>query len=145
MDRLREILQGATVPLRRGNPAERPVDTRGLPHESEYDHLEKVDCYYIYVGIHTEAAELCREEFVQLVYSNPVLRKIESGLGYREAAKELGNYRLALSLFALGEYLGLWQTITPVTLGFSFADASRLAEKGFIIATGFHTWGACNA
>lgn len=159
--RLFEILNETTCELRKGRvfegtpslveQAERgddaPLSGGGvleiyaMPHVSEVppDTLEMVDVEFEVIGVDKAKAESRRDELRAILDSYPRLDRLASGPSYIEVGSEIGSQSGAFQLFALGKVLGLWDIITPASMGFVGDEARRMAGSGFIMITGYHS------
>ncbi len=161
LERLRQILSVTTVQLRRGEEVEGDpelveavkglkegddldrlpggsVHIYAMPHESEAKKgIEKVDCHFIIVGVDKAAAQTCREELVAILGDYPQPDRLAGGPSYIEVGAVIGDQGAAFQLFALGKVLGLWDVITPKTLGVTGPDADQLAGRGMVMMSGF--------
>ena len=59
-----------------------------------------------------------------------------TALAERIPAPVIGTLLIAAT-FALGQALGMWKVITPKRLGFTGAEADRLAGNGLVMMTGW--------
>jgi hypothetical protein len=145
LQRLHEILDRTTVQLRKGEQVtmERvgPLDVvtiDAMPHESEaLDSLEKVDMELLVVGVDGEEAKKYRSELVSILDKYPDPKRLAKGPSYIEVGAEIGDQGAAFQLFALGKVLGLWEVITPATLGLK-ERARELAGMGMIMISGYN-------
>jgi hypothetical protein len=143
--RLYEILGETTVQLRKGEMVEErkagPVDVVeifAMPHVSEAEpELEKVDLEFLVIGVNKPVAEARKAELVEILKTYPQPDRLAGGPSYIEVGAEIGDQGAAFQLFALGKVLGLWQLITPATMGFTGEEAGKMAGAGFIMITGF--------
>jgi hypothetical protein len=76
-------------------------------------------------------------ELAALLATYPQPERLAAGPSYIEVGAELGSQDMALRLFALGQVLGFWTLITPVTCGFAGEEARALAGQGWIMISGF--------
>lgn len=145
LDKLHEILSLTTVQLRKGAEITERDTTSGLhvtevyamPHESEVSSVEKVDLEFLVVGVNKAAAELHKAELIELLKDYPDPEQLAGGPSYIAVGAEIGDQGAAFCLFALGKMLGLWDVITPATMGFSGQQAKDMAGAGYIMITGF--------
>lgn len=145
--RLREILKATTGQYRKGpqivtEPAtqEMPVTVThvyAVPHEDDATNLELVDCHFIKVGVDKAEAEKHRDELIAILREWPDPEQLAGGPSYITAGGTIGDQGAAFQLFALGKVLGLWNVITPESMGFEGAEASQMAGAGFVMCTGF--------
>ena len=145
LDGLYAILRDTTVQLRKGEEVTeeqvgsvRRVDVYAMPHESEAEgNLVKVDCHFVVVGVDKAKAEKHRDELIAILKTYPAQDRLAGGPSYIEVGAEIGDQGAAFQLFALGEALGLWQVITPKTVGIAGAEADQLAGSGMVMISGF--------
>lgn len=161
LDRLYKILAETTIQLRKGEVLEGTpelvkaaknvkaedkfsdlpggvLEIYAMPHESEArPDLEKVDMEFVTIGVDKAKAEQHRTELISILnqYPNPV--RLAGGPSYIEVGAEIGDQAAAFQLFALGKVLGLWDVITPATMGFTGVEARQMAGSGFVMMTGF--------
>ena len=145
LPRLHEILRQTTIQLRKGGEVEERmvdgvevVDVYAMPpvHAARPD-VELIDVEFITIGVDKGKAETQRDSLVGILRTYPDPQRLAQGPSYIEVGAELGDQGLALQLFALGKALGLWDIITPASLGFSGDEARDLAGRGFVMITGF--------
>ena len=145
LDRLYKILADTTVQLRKG-PAitERkagPIavtEIYAMPHESEAGpELEKVDVEFMVIGVERAKAQAHKAELISILKTYPNPERLAGGPSYIEVGGEIGDQGAAFQLFALGKVLGLWDIITPATMGFDGDEARAMAGQGFVMMTGF--------
>lgn len=154
--RLHEILRETTVQLRKGETLEGTtalVDAikRGdedlpggvaefycMPHEADAD-LVKVDCEFLVIGVDKAKANDRRAELVSILDTYPNPDRLAGGPSYIEVGDEIGDQGAAFQLFALGKVLGLWDVITPATMGLTGSEARQLAGSGFVMITGYRS------
>ncbi len=143
-DRLHKILAATTVQLRKGEAVvER--DLRGvhvteiyaMPHESKVPDVEKVDMTLLTIGVDKAAAQQHRDELIRILKAWPDPQQLAGGPSYITVGAEIGDQGAAFQLFALGKVLGLWDVITPATMGMEGDEAAEAAGRGFIMITGF--------
>ena len=109
-----------------------------MPHESETgSELEMHDIHFIKVGVKKDEAQKLREELVRVLEEYPQPDRLAQGPSYIEVGGVVGSQDSALRLFALGESLGFWFVLTPETIGYTGAQANYLADKGFVMISGF--------
>ncbi|MBU2595389.1 hypothetical protein KJ713_00980 [Patescibacteria group bacterium] len=158
VERLYQILQATTVQLRKGEEVEGDpelveVIKRGddvdqmpggtvhiyaMPHESEAgDGIKKVDCHFITVGVNKAKAEELRGALVDVLKGYPQPDRLAGGSSYIEVGGVIGDQGAAFQLFALGKVLGLWDIITPATLGITGSQADQLAGGGLVMMSGY--------
>lgn len=161
LDRLYKILGDATGEFRKGDVFEgtpelvkQAVDgidpEKGLqgggvlhiysmPHESEANGVELVDCHFIKVGVNKEAAERNRAAFIEVLSTYPNPDRLASGPSYIEVGGEVGSQDGALQMFALGKVLGLWDVITPAMFGIEGEQADQMAGAGYVMMSGYRS------
>ncbi len=144
LDRLYEILKDTTKQLRKGAEIEERqagpievIEVYNMPHESEASGLEKVDVHFVMIGVDKAKAETHRDNLIEILREYPFLERLAAGPSYIEVGAEIGDQGAAFQLFALGQVLGLWQVITPETLGFSGEQAQQMAGRGYIMISGY--------
>jgi len=156
LDRLYKILNETTIQIRKGDvvhgtPELVEAIKRGdeklpggvvsidmMPSDKEVKpELERVDMQFLTIGVHREIAEEHRSEFIGLLNDYPQADRLTAGPSYIEVGGEIGDQGAAFQLFALGKVLGLWDVITPATLGFSGEQATQLAGIGYIMISGY--------
>lgn len=161
LDRLYKILGETTVQLRKGEvfhgdkplvdaikAAKTPEDFEKLPggvvtidampHVSEAKpNIEKVDLEFLVIGVNRAKAEGHRAELVEILKTYPQPERLAGGPSYIEVGAEIGDQGAAFQLFALGKVLGLWDVITPKSMGFEGAEAAQMAGAGFVMMSGF--------
>lgn len=158
-NKLYEILNETTVQLRKGEiyegtpelveQAKNGIGEDGLegggvlevfamPHESEINpDIEKVDLEFLIIGVDKDKAEARKEELIRILDEYPSPEILESGPSYITVGADIGDQGAAFQLFALGKVLGLWDIITPATLGVTGEQAQQMAGSGFIMITGY--------
>lgn len=158
LDRLYKILGETTVQLRKGEMVHgdqhlvdavkegRDLDKEpggvvtidAMPHVTEAPSgIEKVDLEFLVIGVDKAAAEKNRAELVEILKTYPQPDRLAGGPSYIEVGAEIGDQGAAFQLFALGKVLGLWDVVTPATMGFTGAEARQMAGSGFVMMTGF--------
>jgi hypothetical protein len=143
--KLYRLLAETTVQLRKGDEVETShvgpvevVEVFAMPSVSEAKpELEKVDLEFLVIGVDRAEAEKHRAEFIELLDTYPEPERLQGGPSYIEVGAAIGDQGAAFQLFALGKVLGLWDIITPKTLGFTGQQARDLAGSGFIMITGY--------
>jgi hypothetical protein len=130
LKRFYEILAETTILLHKG-----PELVKSLGNYT--DDFSLVDCHFFVVCVDKRLSEAYRALFLEFLDAYPKPERLNSGPSYIEVASVLGSEETALQFFALGQALGLWQVITPVTMGVAPGPvADRLAEK-FLMITGY--------
>lgn len=160
LERLYKILGETTVQLRKGEvlhgdkplvdaikAAKTPEDFEKLPggvvtidampHESEATGVEKIDLEFVVIGVDRAKAEQHKAEFISILKAYPQPERLAGGPSYIEVGAEIGDQGAAFQLFALGKVLGLWDVITPKSMGFEGEEAAQMAGAGFVIMSGF--------
>lgn len=157
IDRLYQILRETTCQLRNGDKIEGTpelveqikrgdtelkgggvVEIYDMPHVSEArPDIERVDVEFVVIGVNRAKAEEHRAEFVEILKQWPQPERLAGGPSYIEVGGVIGDQGAAFELFALGKVLGLWDVITPTSLGFSGDEARRMAGSGLVMMTGF--------
>lgn len=157
LNRLYEILAETTTELRKGEVFEGTsslveqakagtdelkgggtLEVYAMPHVDEAKPgLEKVDVEFMVIGVDKAIAERHRGELVKLLNKYPNPERLAGGPSYIEVGGVLGSQSAAFQLFALGKVLGLWDVITPATMGFTGLEARDMAGKGFVMMSGF--------
>jgi hypothetical protein len=154
--RLHEILGETTHQLRKGDvlegtptlveQAKRGEELKGggvlevyaMPHESEAAaDIEKVDLAFIVIGVDRAKAEQHKAELIDILNSYPEPDRLAGGPSYIEVGAQIGDQGAAFQLFALGKVLGLWDVITPKSLGFDGEAARNMAGMGYVMCTGY--------
>lgn len=159
LDRLYKILSETTVQLRKGEMVHgdrhlvdavkegRDLDKEpggvvtidAMPHVTEAPSgIEKVDLEFLVIGVDKAAAEKNRAELIEILKTYPQPDRLAGGPSYIEVGAEIGDQGAAFQLFALGKVLGLWDVITPATMGFAGAEARQMAGSGFVMMSGFN-------
>lgn len=155
-DRLYEILNDTTIQLRKGEAIHGTpelVDAihRGdeelpggvvtldiMPKESDARvDLGRVDLHFLTIGVDKQKAEQHKEELIRLLNDYPKPERLAGGPSYIEVGAEIGDQGAAFQLFALGKILGLWDVITPDSMGMDGDLADQMAGSGFIMITGY--------
>lgn len=156
LNRLHEILAATTVQLRKGDvyegtpelveQASRGDELKGggvleifaMPHEGEaLPEIERVDMEFLVIGVDRKTAAAHKAELVSILETYPAPDRLADGPSYIEVGAAIGDQGAAFQLFALGKVLGLWDVITPTTMGFKGDQAREMAGSGFIMMTGF--------
>jgi len=143
---LQDIIDKCTLPLSKGaevverdEGALQTTEILDVPYVDEArDDLEKVDMWFLVVGVDKVKAQAHKAELIELLKTYPEPLVLSNGLfSYITVGLEIGERGTVLRLFALGKVLGLWEVITPATLGLSGELAQDAAGRGFIMCTGF--------
>ena len=145
LDHLQAIIDKCTLPLRKGPEAVECGEgaSQGIvtvPHLDEAGRdLEEVDMWFLVVGVDKAKAQERKAELIELLKSYPEPVVISNGLfSYITVGAVISDRGTVLRLFALGKVLGLWDVVTPTTLGLSGERAQDAAGRGFIMCTGFN-------
>lgn len=156
IQRLHEILSETTVQLRKGEVLEGTpelvdaieagdkelpggvVEINAMPHVDEArTDIETVDVEFMVVGVDRAKAESHKDELTSILKDYPEPARLAGGPSYIEVGAEIGDQGAAFQLFALGKVLGLWDVITPTTMGFKGEQARQMAGGGYVMITGF--------
>lgn len=145
LNRLHELLRETTSTFRKGQEVEerevggiRVVEVYAMPHESEApESIEKVDVHFLTVGVNKPMADAIREELAGILDGYPRPDRLAGGPSYIELGAEIGSQDAALRLFAVGKVLGLWDVITPKSMGITGPMADQLAGSGMVMITGY--------
>lgn len=145
LNRLHRILDETTVQLRKGeilttsNAGPVLITTLDMnPSVADArDDLELVDLEFLIVGVDKAHAETFRDELVAIMKTYPHQLRLAGGPSYIEVGGVIGDQGAAFQLFALGKVLGLWNVMTPATLGFTGEEAKRMAGNGFVMMAGY--------
>jgi hypothetical protein len=105
---------------------------------------ELVDVHFFSVGFTEAAPTWSHRRFFDYLVNNPigeftnmVREQWEGGPSYITVGGWIGSQELALRLFALGQAHQIWTVVTPERLGFTGADADRMAGNGLVMSAGF--------
>ena len=164
LERLHEILSETTVQLRKGEVihGDKPlvdaikaaktdedfknlpggvVSIDAMPHHrdaaTQNPGLEMVDLEFLVVGVDRAKAKVRKDELVSILKTYPNPERLADGPSYIEVGAQIGDQGAAFQLFALGKVLGIWDVITPTTMGFEGDEARMMAGNGFVMCTGF--------
>lgn len=141
LDRLYEILGKTTQQYRKGEVREDRVgvtEIYAMPHAEEAPpELEVVDVEFIKIGVDKKAAEQHKDELVEILKDYPRPDRLAQGPSYIEVGGEIGDQGAAFQLFALGKVMGLWDLITPASMGFDGSEARQLAGAGYVMIAGY--------
>jgi len=147
LDRLHEILRETTVQLRKGAEVEKHIEKSGLevteifampPSDAPVaEALERIDMEFLVIGVDKEKAEQHKAELVEILNTYPQPDRLAGGPSYIEVGAEIGDQGAAFQLFALGKVLGLWDVITPATMGITGPEAKQMAGMGFVMMSGY--------
>lgn len=123
LERLHKILSDTTKQVRKDDEVDAGT--------------EKVDLEFMQIGVNKEAAEKNKSELIEILNTYPQPDRLAGGPSYIELGAEIGSQAAAFQLFALGKALGLWNIITPASLGITGPEANKLAGSGLIMITGY--------
>ena len=144
--RLYDLLNQCTVLLRKGEVVREETRLgvhvtiiQDMPHVDEVSaNFEKVDMELLAIGVNKVKAEEHRNEFISLMDTYPEPQRLAGGPSYIEVGSVIGSQGVAFQMFAMGKVLGLWDVITPSSLGLTGEEARNIAGQGFIMITGYH-------
>ena len=108
-----------------------------MPHESTATGLDLVDVHFIKIGVDKEKAESRKDELISALDKANFVDRLRLGPSYIEVGVYLGDQGAALQLFGLGKVLGLWEIITPESIGMDGEDADKLAGFGMVLIDGY--------
>lgn len=142
--KLYEILAETTVQLRKGPEIEHKTvgnlsvtDVYMMPSvDQAKPDLVSVDMHFLVIGVDNAKAEARRDDFVEILNEWPN-DELDGGPSYMTVGGTIGDQGAAFQMFALGQVLGLWQVITPETVGMTGEKADQLAGSGFIMMSGY--------
>ena len=140
IERLYKILDECSVQLRKGEEIIQHgnvTEIFAMPHESEVNNLEKIDCHFIVVGVEKATTEKYRQELIDILNEYPNMERLKGGPSYIEVGAEIGDQGMAFKLFAAGQVLGFWQVMTPARMGITGPMADQMAGQGFVLITGY--------
>lgn len=146
IDRLTGIVARTTRLCRKGEVVTetttpsgmRVVSIDAMPLVAEFDDPATVlvDVHFAAVEVDKAEGEAARAELVEVLRAWPHPGMLESGPSYIVLGAAVGDQGLALCLMGLGKALGLWDVITPGSLGVTGEAADRMAGQGFVMTTG---------
>lgn len=144
-EKLYRILNATTAEYRKGEAVEERQSGRLAvteiymmpPVDDAPPEIEKVDVVFEVIGVDKAKAEQHRDDLIGILNDYPQPDRLARGPSYIEVGGVIGSQSGAFRLFALGKVLGLWQLITPATMGFEGHEARDVAGKGFIMITGY--------
>jgi hypothetical protein len=145
-ERLYRILGETTIQIRKGEIVNKHEPKDGiavteiymLPAEDEVrPNLERVDMEFVTIGVDKAKAETHKAELIEILKHYPRPDELAGGPSYIAVGGVIGDQGAAFQLFALGKVLGLWDVITPASMGFEGPEARDLAGRGFIMMTGY--------
>jgi hypothetical protein len=96
-----------------------------------------VDLHMLVIGVNKTKADELRPDLINWLDNYPEPDRLAGGPSYIELGGVMGSQDMAFELFALGEYLKLWEVITPEKLGMDGAMADMMAGMGMIMMTGY--------
>ena len=144
LQRLYQILSETTNEYRKG-----PEVTKEITENLEVTHVYAmppvddapesdvmVDVHFMQIGVNKTKAEKIRDEFNEILDTYPDPERLKGGPSYIEVGAVIGDQGAAFKMFALGEVLGLWQVITPASLGMTGAMADQMAGGGMVMTSG---------
>jgi hypothetical protein len=141
---IRRLLAETTTVYRKGAPV--IVEHSGSSAVVRFDNYPALpadsppatllDLHYVWVAVDLAAAEQRRPELLTLLSNYPDPASLARGPSYLALGIELDSQEAALRLIALGAALGVWELITPRTLGIEGAQAEELASSGYILCSG---------
>lgn len=131
------LRKGAVVTTENVGPVEVVTIDAMPPADAEVrDGVVKIDVHFAMVAVDKAALEPRKPELLTLLHALPADAALPSGPSYITLGAALGDQGLALMLFAMGEALGLWRVVRPDMLGYTGADADRMAGAGYVMCTG---------
>jgi hypothetical protein len=140
LNQLCAILDECTVELRNGpemHEREEGTAPQIFMNGGRAD-LEEVDLWFLVVGVDKARAQARKAQLKELLKTYPEPAVLTGGLfSYITVTLEIGDRSAVFRLFALGKVLGLWDVITPVTLGLHEERAHDAAGRGFVMCAGF--------
>jgi len=147
-EKLYRILQDTTRVYRKGKVVERKelgnievIELFGYDHTSKAsteNNCEKVDMIFVDVVVDKTRAEQYRADLEEILKQYPQPEGLTRGPSYIELAQNLGmEQEGVLRLMALGKTLGLWDVISAKTLGMDDATAREMADRGFLMISGY--------
>jgi len=113
------------------------LEIYAMPHVDEAPDGLVVDLEFIKIGVDRAKAEVRKAELIDILRHYPDPDRLAGGPSYIEVGAEIGSQTGAFQLFALGKALGLWDVITPASMGITGPMARDLAGSGFVMITGF--------
>ena len=140
IERLYKILDECSVQLRKGEEIIQHgnvTEIFAMPHESEVNNLEKIDCHFIVVGVEKATTEKYRQELIDILNEYPDMELLKNEASYIHVGAEIGDQGMAFKLFAVGDVLGLWQILTPAKMGITGPLGDQLAGAGFVTIMGY--------
>lgn len=98
---------------------------------------ELVDMHFFTVAVDRTIAEGERGALIAALATYDDPERLAGGPSYIEAGAVIGDQGIALRLYALGKVLGLWEVITPGTMGITGNIAHEMAGMGFVMMSGY--------
>lgn len=146
---IHEALNAATTVYRKGEVVEERqegvvavTEVYGFPSVDEAPAgIQLFDVEFVVIGVDPAEAEERREDVLEWLRAYPEPIRLAGGPSYMEVGAHLGDQTLAFQLFALGQVLGLWELITPLTLLGPLAPLEQrraLAGNGYIMMSGWN-------
>ena len=89
-----------------------------------------VDLHFFWVSAREEPSASELRELLRINY--PDLDRLQGGSSYIELGGILGDQGIALRLIGLGHLLGLWQALTPESMGMTGSMADQMAGMGMV-------------
>lgn len=108
-----------------------------IPEDVDETKTAMVDLVFFVAGVDLEKARDHRPQIEGLLAAYPEPARLAGGPSYIELGGALGDQGMALCLMAMGKALGLWDIITPATVGMEGDEAQQMAGNGFIMVTGW--------
>jgi hypothetical protein len=93
------------------------------------------------VCVDQKKAQENKQNLIDILNTYPDPERLKGGPSYIEVGGVIGDQGTAFALFALGKVLGLWNVITPKTLGITGEQAREMAGMGFIMISGYEVIG----
>jgi hypothetical protein len=141
---IRTLLEETTTVFRKGETV--VEETSGAtsvygydPQEDAPEGLVMVDVHFITVGVKLPIPEGGAERLAGYLATFPDPEALRGGPSYITLGGFIGSQEYAFRFMALGKALGLWEIITPETMGMEGAAADRAAGAGFVLMTGWPT------
>lgn len=95
------------------------------------------DCYLFRLEVETAALEAFRPAMLALLAEYPDPDHLERGPTYHDVQVHLKDTGRAVAFFGLGQMLGLWRVVTPITAGHAEPRAAQMAAGGYILISGY--------
>ena len=141
-----EILEDCSTEYRKGEPfiqkddagAVKVLEIYAMDHESQApDGLEMVDVHFMKIGVDKAKAEARKDELIALLKDYPKPAELMVGPSYIGVGATIGDQSAAFQLFAIGKVIGMWDIVTPATMGIEGAQADEMAGMGYVLMTGW--------